>query len=124
MSMVCPQCRQAFEQRLRCPNCAIRLEFQMPSLAPAAPSPAGDEDNWQKTPWGRMLVGLLLAQGLAYSIQQMISAGIMATGEHGPVWSTLWGIVLLHAVQGLTLIIGGAICGAGQRRGAVYGSLV
>ncbi|MFO0966970.1 MAG: hypothetical protein U0793_15475 [Gemmataceae bacterium] len=124
MSMVCPQCKQVFEQRLSCPACGVRLQFQVSSYTPSAPAAAADEDNWQKTPWGRMVIGLLLAQGLAYSIQQMISAGFMASGEHGPVWSTLWGIVLLHAVQGMTLIIGGAICGAGQRRGTLYGSLI
>lgn len=71
-----------------------------------------------------MAVGLLLAQGLAYSIQQMMTAGFLASGEQTNVWSTLWGIVLLHVVQGMALIIGGAICGAGQRHGVVYGSLI
>lgn len=124
MSMVCPQCRQAFEQRLSCPGCGVRLKFQLateeevPAAAPHRPEP------WQLTPWARMAVGLLLAQGLAYAIQQMMTAGFLASGEQTNVWSTLWGIVLLHAVQGLSLIIGGAICGAGHQRGTLYGGLI
>jgi hypothetical protein len=124
MSMVCPQCKQGFEQRLSCPTCGVRLQFQIGALNPPTTAGGADDENWQQTPWGRMLVGLLLAQGLAYSIQQMMTAGFMASGEQANVWTTLWGIVLLHAVQGIALIIGGAICGAGQQRGVLYGSLV
>lgn len=123
MSMVCPQCNRTFEQRLSCPACGVRLQFHMSARSAASSDPDAQE-NWQQTPWGRMLVGLLLAQGLAYSIQQMMTAGFMAGGEQVNVWSTLWGIVLLHALQGLTLIFGGAITGAGQRRGVLYGSLI
>lgn len=124
MSMVCPQCQRGYEQRLSCPDCGVRLQFM---LAIAKNTPAhstfADDDNWQQTPWGRMGIGLLLAQGLGYAIQQMMTAGFMATGD-SHVWTTLWGIVLLHAVQGMSLIIGGAICGAGQARGTTYGSLI
>ncbi len=83
-----------------------------------------DTTQWQQTPWGRMAVGLILAQGLGYGLQQLLTAGLMASGESSSVWTTLWGIVLLHGVQGLCLLIGGAMCGAGKKRGILYGSLV
>ena len=28
MSMVCPQCHGSFSQRLQCPSCGVRLEYQ------------------------------------------------------------------------------------------------
>ncbi|HWY88337.1 MAG TPA: hypothetical protein VNX28_16615, partial [Gemmataceae bacterium] len=125
MAMVCPQCNRAFEQQLNCPECGGRLLFQANtrSSTPELAS-AGNLSQWQQTPWGRMAVGLILAQGLGYGLQQLLTAGLLATGEHPSVWSTLWGIVLLHGLQGTCLLIGGALCGAGKQRGILYGSLI
>src|SRR5262249_29947383 len=72
----------------------------------------------------RMMVGLIMAQGLAYGLQQLLNAALRATGEQTSVWATLWGIVLLHGIQGFCLLVGGALCGAGKQRGTLYGSLV
>src|SRR5262249_33584396 len=45
---------------------------------------------------------------------------------NGPdtVWSTLMGLVLWHILQGMSLIVGGALAGAGQNRGVIYGCVV
>src|SRR5262249_43033832 len=66
MSMVCPQCQQTHEQLLECPKCQVRLLYQATSLQPsAAPRTEREEPSqWQQSPWAKMLVGLLLAQGL------------------------------------------------------------
>ncbi len=64
------------------------------------------------------------AQGLGYGVQQLLTAGILASGEHATVWATLWGIVFLHLIQGTCLLIAAALCGAGKRRGILYGSIV
>jgi len=125
MAMVCPQCNKAHEQHLNCPDCGGRLLFQANTRAVSATDdPAGDAGQWQQTPWGRMMVGLLIAQGLAYGLQQLLNAGLRATGEQTSVWTTLLGIVLLHSIQGMCLLIGGALTGAGKQRGVLYGSLV
>src|SRR5262245_32880201 len=101
MAMVCPQCNRAFEQHLNCPDCGGRLLFQANTRAVSSDADnAGDAGQWQQTPWGRMMVGLIMAQGLAYGMQQLLNAGLRATGEETSVWTTLWGIVLLHAIQG------------------------
>ena len=125
MAMVCPQCNRAYEQQLNCPDCGGRLLFQANSRAVSAEERnGGDGGQWQQTPWGRILAGLILAQGLAYSLQQLLTAGFLASGEQSTVWRTLWGIVFLHGIQGLSLLIGGALCGAGRQRGILYGSFV
>jgi hypothetical protein len=69
-------------------------------------------------------VGLIVAQGLAYGLQQLLTAGLLATGEHSTIWATLRGVLVLHGLQGACLLVGGALCGAGKQRGILYGSLV
>src|SRR5260370_25549104 len=61
MAMVCPQCRGSFSQRLDCPQCGVRLVFQ-DARHGRDESSDGLPANWQQTPWGRLVVGLLLAQ--------------------------------------------------------------
>lgn len=125
MSMVCPQCRQMYEQALKCPSCGCRLEYQLRAMQ-ADENKDEQNDNWQETPWGRILVGLLIAQGLGYGLQQMFSAGQMAISEDSSAtaWSGFTGLILLHVLQGMCLILGGALAGAGQTRGVFFGSLI
>ncbi len=124
MAMVCSQCKRAFDQQVNCPDCGVRLLFQVRNVASSDSSQANGEAQWQQTPWGRMGIGLILAQGLSFGMQQLLTAGILASGEAASVWTTLWGIVLLHTLQGLSLIVGGAISGAGKQRGLLYGAFV
>ncbi len=127
MSMVCPQCHGSFSQRLQCPACGVRLEYQAGArhVAAAAPTPA-ENPAWQQTPWGRILIGLLLSQGLYYGLWNLLKGVHLAVaGQEGhDVWSTLYGLILLQCLQALALIAGGALAGAGQRRGVAYGGVV
>lgn len=130
MAMVCPQCKQTFEHSLQCPQCQVRLGYQTAGLGTLAipVAVAADEapGEWQHTPWGKILVGLILTQGLCYGLQQLLLAGAGATGEEptDAVWQTLGGLVLLHMIQALSLLVGGALSGAGQPRGVINGCLV
>lgn len=126
MAMVCPQCSRSFDRQWNCPECGARLQFQTEFGRSSEPPELEGHatSQWQETPWGRMAVGLLLSQGLAYGLQQLFTAGLIASGEEASVWRTLWGLVLLHALQGIGLLIGGAISGAGRRQGVLYGAFV
>jgi hypothetical protein len=125
MAMVCPQCDEVFEQRLQCPTCGARLLYQ-------ASSPRGGggigapPETWQQTPWGRIIAGLLLSQGLYYGLQHLCTAGLLAVGEGSArtVWGTLTGLVLLQGLQALGVLIAGVMAGAGQRQGFLHGALV
>ncbi len=121
MAMVCPQCHGSFDQKLECPTCGIRLLFQA-NVSGRAGTFADEHGQWQQTPWGRMLVGLILAQGLAHGLQLLVSAGVWASSEEAgrSVWATLFGLLLLEAIQGTSLLVGGAITGAGQVKGLQY----
>jgi hypothetical protein len=128
MPLVCPECKQLYEQNGVCPLCNVVLLYHANNLQSqqATPMPADEEfaPQWQQTPWGKILIGLILAQGLSFGLLQVLTAGFLASGDGADVWQTLWGIVLHHAVHAFSLIIGGALAGAGQRRGIIYGAFV
>jgi hypothetical protein len=128
MAMVCPQCNKVYErQERRCDQCNVPLLFYagFGSVTTGGSQAADDvEPQWQQTPWGRIVAGLVLAQGLAYGLQQSLTAAFLARGEHADLWSTLLGLAVLHALHGVGLIAGGVLAGAGQHRGTLYGSLV
>jgi hypothetical protein len=132
MAMVCPQCKGSFEQSLHCPTCGVHLLYQT-RLPRRDSQTAGPGGQWLQTSVGRMAAGMLLAQGLAYSLHLLCNAGLQVTAAPAEqtVWSTLYGLVLLQLLQAVSLLAGGALAGAGQRRpaglgaavGAVHGSL-
>jgi hypothetical protein len=128
MAMACPQCNKVYEQHERiCPACSIQLLFYA-RVAGAAPAAAVEEPDgqWQQTPWGKIIAGVVLAQGLAIGIKQLLAAGVMAQGAGalGSFWTTLDGLAVLHALAAIGLLAGGMLAGAGQHKGMLYGSLV
>jgi hypothetical protein len=129
MPLACPQCKQIYERSGVCPLCNVVLLYHAPGLDsdPNVNASSDDDDvgQWQQTPWGKILIGLILAQGLSFGMLQLLTAGLLATTAEGSEpWETLWGLVLRHAIHAISLIIGGALTGAGQSRGIIYGSLV
>ncbi len=124
MSMVCPECQGSFEQSLQCPTCGVRLHYR--PAARAAASPAGGSEQWHTTPYGRIVVGILLSQGLGHGLQMLCTAGLLAASDSASrgVWGTLFGLVLLQALHALSLLVGGAVAAAGQRRGPFLGAIV
>jgi hypothetical protein len=85
----------------------------------------GGAGQWLHTPLGRVVAAILLSQGLAYGLQLLCMAGVLAAEEtQQSVWSTVFGLVLLQAVQAMSIIAGGILAGAGQRRALVLGSFV
>src|SRR5712691_1032879 len=126
MAMVCPQCKEFFEQRLQCPKCNARLIY---SSAPhkQKTSEGGEAGvKWMHAASGRILLGVLLAQGLYFGLRRLCSAGLLAVDEGDPqgVWSSLFGVFLVQGLQALGLLVGGMLAGAGYRRGAMLGALV
>jgi hypothetical protein len=125
MSMVCPKCSGSFEQSLNCPSCGVRLLYESMAFRRHAVL-TGAPRRWLQNPLGRIAAGIFLAQGLAYSLQLLCNAYIQAAAaEPQPsVWSTLYGLVLLQSIQGVSLLAGGALAGAAQRRPDLQGAVV
>jgi hypothetical protein len=117
MAMVCPQCRGEFEQRVECPTCGDRLVYEATS--------DGAENQWQQTPWGRIIVGLILVQGLAYGLQLAARAALQLSQEAiDSGAASLSYSLIVFAAQAVSLLLGGVITGAGQQRGTLYGSFL
>lgn len=125
MAMICPRCNGTFDQRWTCPACHVRLAFQTASPRTAATAEEASS-QWQQTPWGRILIGVLVAQGLSFGLRQLCTAGILATGETTAqnIWATLMGLLVLQGIQILCLLVAGLFAGAGQRQGLIYGAVV
>jgi hypothetical protein len=69
---------------------------------------------------------LLLAQGLYYVLRHLCTAGLLVAGEEPQesVWETLRGLVVLQALQAVSVFAAGLLAGAGQRRGLLFGAVV
>jgi hypothetical protein len=100
-----------------------------PLLTAVTPPPTPEppkREGWRYTPLGRVCVGLILAQGLAYGLRMLANAGMVAFGDESPqaIWTTLAGLIAVHAMHGLGLLLGGTLAGAGQKHGTWLGGMV
>jgi hypothetical protein len=122
MAMVCKRCSTTHEQRLQCPSCGGRLEYWSPRRRWFD----GDGRRWMQTPWGRICLGVALAQGLFYGARHMLTA--VLKGAYGDAsaeaWSSVHVLVLFQALQLCSVLLGGMLAGSGQRAGIPLGSVV
>src|SRR5262245_48082074 len=121
MSMVCPQCSTLHEQRLHCPSCGARLAYRDGRRTRRRLGV-----RWQQTPWGRILIGLLLAQGLFYGARHLLAGVLLASSglSAEETWNSVHALLLLQGAQLLALLLGGILAGGGQRHGLVIGAVV
>jgi hypothetical protein len=120
MPMVCPKCNNSYEAQVECPICRVRLTVR-DARSHAGVGPAVQPEPWQQTPWVRIVGGVVVAQGLYYGIQQGLLAANKALGL---AIDPLSDLLLQQSVQAFSLLVGGTLAGAGQRRGFAYGALV
>jgi hypothetical protein len=66
----------------------------------------------------------VLTVGLSIGLQQFCAASLLAGADSSGVWRTLLGLVVLHALQAISVLAGGTITGAGQPRGLLFGGMV
>jgi hypothetical protein len=115
MVMVCPRCHTTQEQRQYCPVCSVRLQHtdRMTEI--------GRLDSWLQRPWGRIVLGLMLAQGLYHGLRQLAVGAWMATHAGS---DEMVDPLIFQVVQGIGLLVGAVLAGAGQRTGALLGAVV
>jgi hypothetical protein len=83
--------------------------------------------RWQQTAWGRILIGLMLAQGLFYGLRHLVTAGLLTLQDEAASQELLRsprGFLVMQGLQILTLIIGCVLAGGGQRQGGLLGAVV
>jgi len=122
VELICPQCKGSFESRLLCPRCGVRLD---PPEAPLRPvgdlSPAPPLPSRQPSPWSRLVVGLLLAQGIFYGLWQIGQSLLPALSADPTFWQALTPVLVKQGLQVFGILIGAMVAGAGQRWGFLYG---
>jgi hypothetical protein len=124
MAMVCPDCNGSYDRSGYCPKCGKRLLYGT-KTAPGGNARADAAEAYLQTPSGRIVAGILLAQGLAYGLQLMCDGSLQVADEdRQSISSTIFGLVVLQAIQGFSLIAGGGLAGASQRRPWSVGALV
>jgi hypothetical protein len=126
MAMVCPQCSTSYDQRLQCPSCGTRLLYRDQRRL-RGPRSSLSFTRWQQTPLARILIGLLLAQGLFHGIRHLLMGVLLAAqGEEGlqQTLASPSGFLLVQSVRLLALLAGTLLAGSGQRYGVMLGAVV
>jgi hypothetical protein len=115
MAAVCSQCSLAYDSPGPCPRCATNTN----ALVAGGP-------RWQQTFWGRILIGLILAQGLFYGLRHLLTGILLAACGCEPeqLWESVDHLLLLQSVQILAVLVGGMMAGGGQHQGLLLGTLV
>lgn len=125
MAMVCPQCSTTYEQRWQCPLCETRLLFHdVRRLQAGSPERS---IHWLQRPWGRIFLGLILAQGLFYGLRHLVTAGLLATQGREAIRqmeTAAAGILFLQGLRMFTLFAGTVFAAAGQRRAPFLGMMI
>jgi hypothetical protein len=123
MAMVCPQCSTSHPNRAKCPLCGTQLIFR-DRERPRILSPIG---RWRQKTWGRILIGLVLAQGLFYGLRHLATGVLLGLrGEEGlqEILQSSTGTFLLLGLQVTALLPGAILVGSGQRMGLVLGAVL
>ena len=121
MPVVCSRCSNHFEPGRPCPRCGA----PSPVAVPGTSAPLGQGPRWQQTVPGRLLIGLVLAQGLFYGLRHLLTGVLLATEEvETDLWADPRNVFLLTSIQLFAVFVGGVFAGSGQRFGSFLGLLV
>jgi hypothetical protein len=121
MATVCSRCTHLYDQPGACPRCGTAPPSTVDPVAAPAPGP-----RWQQTTWGRIFIGLVLAQGLFYGLRHLATGILLASakGDSHEVWQDVRNLLILQAIQWFGVLVGGVLAGGGQRSGLVLGAVV
>ena len=121
MPVVCSRCSNHFEPGRPCPRCGA----PSPVVVNGNASPVGHGPRWQQTVLGRLLIGLVLAQGLFYALSHLLTGFLLASHEgEGDIWADPRNVFILFSIQLFAVLVGGVFAGSGQRLGLFLGVMV
>lgn len=121
MALVCSRCSNIYEPAPACTRCG--------ALTPASEAdggPVGHGPRWQQTAWGRILIGLIVSQGLFYGLRHLLTGVLLATsgGNAQELWENVQNLLLLQSLQVVGVLAGAILAGGAQRHGIVIGAVV
>jgi hypothetical protein len=121
--MFCTHCKTLHETRQQCPTCGERLISR--EGWKGSSSKVTQDRGWRQTTWGRILIGILLAQGLLFGAHRLLSGLVLGFLPEGQSAGELPQVVLLYqGVQILTLLIACVLAAGGQRQGFFIGMAI
>jgi hypothetical protein len=120
MQRVCPRCGAVATNQFLCPACGRRTVD-----ADGTDARDGDPSGDAVTFGSGLLIGLVVCQGLTYALHHLAIAGVLrraGPAEELAFWTTLPGVIVQQLAQGVALVVGGMLAGAGQKRGLTVGA--
>jgi hypothetical protein len=122
MAIVCSRCSHIHDEVGACPRCGAANPSQPVEHAPAPTH----GPRWQQTAWGRILIGLILAQGLFYGLRYLVTGILLAYSGLPPeaLWEDVGHLLILQGLQIFGLVLGAVVAGGGQRSGMVLGAVI
>jgi hypothetical protein len=120
MRKICPQCQGNFDGQLLCPKCGIQL-LNLPDRS-AVISEVADQGFPVVGVGRQMLAGLILAQGLYYTLRQLGIAAEMVFDGSGRLPADSRNI--LAGLQICGVLLGGLVAGAGNSRAVFAGAAI
>lgn len=120
MAMVCPKCSETFPQQLQCPTCGVRLLYQLwPNKSKENREPKSPP------PWGRLIIGLVLAVGVQHVLRNLVAALLLIANEQAlpELAKGLTAILGIHGLEAISVVCAGILVGAGQQRGFFLGAV-
>src|SRR5262245_23969165 len=120
MSAVCSRCSHVFDYASTCPRCGAPAPAQ-----DLLPTPAHGP-RWQQTAWGRIMIGLILSQGLFYGLRYLTTGLLLVALDSSAdeMWTDVRNLLILQALQLFGVVVGGMLAGGGQRNGLFVGAIV
>jgi hypothetical protein len=96
----------------------------MPHLDDEEPKRPGP--HWNQTAWGQVMIGLILAQGLFYGLRHLLTGILLAASGTEPqaLWEDMGNLLLLQAIQMLSVFAGGMLAAGGRQQGFFLGTMV
>lgn len=119
MTAVCITCRIPLNPSGSCPRCGQQAREGASGLPGTGP-------RWLHSAWGRIFIGLLLAQGLFYGLRQLLTGVLLAGtgGDAAELWDNERNLTMLLVAELLAVFLGGLLAGGGQSNGLFLGCIV
>lgn len=125
MLLFCPACQAPFPNASRCPRCGGLLLMPHEVAPDKKPRKAVEAAPVRPTLVGRVLVGTALGIGGYLSLRRLVNGAVLADDtDPGQWWVSPTGLVTDQSLQGLAVVFGALIAGAGQLKASTTGGVV
>src|SRR5689334_15245860 len=119
MPAACPQCGNVHDNAGPCPRCG--------STGPARTGGSGGlGPRWLHTVTGRLIIGLIVSQGLFYALERLLTGVLLAIkgGTAQELWAEPENLIYLQTAQLIAALVGGILAGGGQEGALSVGAVV